>query len=705
MSILKFDSLIPLALIFTLSVLLFPLPPWFLDFCLALNIVVAFVILFVSIYIARPVDFSVYPALLLITTVMRLALNVATTRKILLEGHQGLDVAGKLIQSFGQFLIQGNFAVGLVIFLIIRLINLKVITKGAGRIAEVAARFTLDALPGKQMSIDSDLSAGLISEEEAKARRKELAREAEFYGAMDGAAKFVSGEALTGIFIMILNIVGGFSIAYFQYGMELKAAASTFTVLTIGDGLLSQIPAIIVSISAGIIVSRAASGDFLSIELVNQIGKSDVPLIFSSLAALALGLLPGLPLLPFLFVSLLPLIFLYLRKQILAQARAQQAETSKSEKTGTQKQATTEELLESIEVNPIVVEMGLGLFFAIGESKIPEKLKKVRLQLATKYGFICPTIKIINPPKNKSSDIETLRIFIKEALVFEAKIHTRKLLAVKTNLTTGPIEGDPVIEPVFGLPGFWIDESLKMEAEAKKYHVVNASNIFATCMLEVISLHMHEILRRQEVYLLVEKVQKEFPKLVEDVMPTHLSLAQIHQILNQLLKERISIKDLKTIFEILGEAVHTTKNVEKLGEIVRSRLAKGALRSIFESETTLHVIALERPLENTLLKSITEKEDGLTLALHPRVSTYLYSQIDSLNAECSEKGQNLVFMVAQDLRLPFAKWVLRLFKRAVVISNNDIPYKANLKIMSLLKLPETGEQIEELNTESLNYAI
>ncbi len=689
------ESLLPLALIFVLTILLFPMPGWFLDFCLAANIVIAFVILFVSLYVEKPIEFSVYPSLLLITTVFRLALNVATTRRILLDGNQGLDVAGELIKAFGQFLIQGNFVVGLIIFLIISIINLKVITKGAGRIAEVAARFTLDAMPGKQMSIDSDLSAGIITEQEARLRRQQLAREAEFYGAMDGAAKFVSGEALTGIFIMLLNIIGGFSIGYFQHNMSLSEATQTFTVLTVGDGLLSQIPAIIISVSAGLIVSRAASGEHFSLEILSQLGKTIWPLLFASTATVMIGLLPGLPFVPFLVTGIIVGILAYIksRQQRKLAMQKLKEQNQKSEEPDPEKMLTTEDLLKLMEVSPIRIEIGVNLGLAIGTTAINERTRKIRFQLASRFGFICPQLYVTTTRSDRRDTKDPLKILIKGRLVFETRIDTVRVLAImpphqKQQENVPDLEGEIFYDPIYKIKGFLINKEDTIYAKSLHYYISDQAAQFATCVTDVLMLHMHELLRRQDVHLIISKIQKEFPRLVEDIIPQHISLAQIHQILSKLLYEFVSIRDMQTILESLGEIAPLTKNIDMMTEYVRKRVIKGSLQTLYENNLFLRVVNIDPRLEQAIRNSIIEKEDSRKFNPNQSLALPLVNRIGSLYEQELQLTSYLAVLVPQDIRQPLSMWLKEQFPRVLVISPDEIPYGLTVKAIGTIGLDD-----------------
>lgn len=682
------ESTIPLMLVLVLAILLFPMPGWFLDFCLAINIVIAFVILFVSIFIDKPVEFSVYPALLLITTVFRLALNVATTRRILLNGHEGLDVAGQLIMAFGQFLIQGNFVVGLIIFLIISIINLKVITKGAGRIAEVAARFTLDALPGKQMSIDSDLSAGIITEQEARERRKMLARESEFYGAMDGAAKFVSGEALTGIFIMLLNIVGGFLIGYFQHSLSLSEAAQTFTILTVGDGLLSQIPAIIISISAGLIVSRAASGEQFSIEILSQIGKTIWPLAFAGIASVMLGLLPGLPFLPFLLVGSITgaIAFFKFRQDKITAERKKKQEKEKEVLPDASKPVSTDQLLKILEIPPISIKIGLSLGQILGSNTINETLRKIRISLAHEFGFISPQATVNNIADDKHSNFQPVKIYIKDSLVADIRVDPNKVLAMRLRPDAPPLEGIPATDPAFKLDGYWINKMDKYYAQELGYKTAEPASVIMTAIQETIINHMHELIRRQDVHLLLSKLQKEFPKLVEEVTPIHLSLAQIHMILSNLLYEFVSIKDMHSILEALGEIAPQTKNIDAITEYVRKRIIKQAISRLNHDSQVIGVITLDPELEEKIRSSIIEKDDVKQIALDPNTILTIVNQLNAFFEQLTSSLFMMTILVSSDIRQPFAKFVLQRFRKSLVISPDELPAKTQVHALGTLRL-------------------
>ncbi|RMG42251.1 MAG: flagellar biosynthesis protein FlhA [Candidatus Dadabacteria bacterium] len=676
----------PLALVGILTILMIPLPTPVLDVCIALNITVSFVVLFVSIYMDKAIHFSSFPALLLVTTMFRLGMNVASTRLILLNGDQGLDAAGKVIQAFGQFVVGGNYAVGIVIFIAISIVNLKVITKGSGRIAEVAARFTLDAMPGKQMAIDSDLNTGLIGEEEAKQRRKELSQEAEFYGAMDGAAKFVSGDAIAGLFITGINIGGGLFVGLVQKGMNWMDAAQTYTLLTIGDGLVSQIPSIIVSTSAGLIVARAASGDDLGTEVLGQLSRSTKPLYLTSAVCLGLGLVPGLPIVPFFILSTVTGIIAFLKTRVVKRRESELklAETTEEE-SDKPKPGSTEEVTGLLGVDTLELEVGYEIVALVEGGDLVERIRSLRRQFAMDYGFIVPPIHIRDNVRIKPSQY---RVLLKGAPIGEGELKSHHLLAMDPGNVSSPIEGTPTKEPAFGLDALWIKESDKERAQFAGYTVVDPSTVITTHLTELIRKNMHELLGRQEVQHLIDTVAADAPKVVEELIPNLLTLGQVQQVLCHLLREEVSIRDLKTILETLADWAPTVKHPERLAEFVRKRLSRTITAKYVTPEGILALSSLNPRLERLLVDSVQQSDEGSQLALEPGLAQQLINRLNKNAEKFIEAGLTPVLLAPSHIRAALFNFVNRFVPGYAVISHQEIAPNTKVKSMGVVSLDE-----------------
>lgn len=645
----------PLALVGILFILILPMPTPILDVCIALNITVSFVILFGSLYMSRPLDFSSFPAVLLVTTMFRLAMNVASTRLILLNGEKGLSAAGHVIQAFGQFVVGGNYAVGIVIFIAISIVNLKVITKGSGRIAEVSARFTLDAMPGKQMAIDSDLNTGLISEAEAKQKRNDLQKESQFYGAMDGAAKFVSGDAIAGLLLVMINIGGGLFIGILQKGMEWKDAASLYTLLTIGDGLVSQIPSIIISLAAGLIVARNASGEDLNTEVIGQLSKSSKPLYLTSGVCLGLAVLPGLPFLPFITLSLISGVIAFMKRKTSNEEKDKliKAANAQKEPVGP-KPGSTEEVTGLLSLDILELEVGYELVSMVENGELVERIRSLRRQFALDYGFIVPSIHIKDNVRIKPGEY---RVLLRGAVIGKGELLSHHLLAMDPGSVTAPLEGIPTKEPTFGLDAIWLPESEKERAQFSGYTVVEHSTIVTTHITELIRSNMAELLGRQEVQHLVDNLAIKYPRVVEELIPQLLTIGQVEQVLAKLLREQISIRDLRTILETLADNAPQTKNIEKLTEHVRKKLSRAITEKFITDDGTLPLVSINPGLEKALLEKLTVNEDGSYLALEPSLRQKIISKIAGASEKFTELGYNTVILSSDYLRAGVANFV------------------------------------------------
>jgi flagellar biosynthesis protein FlhA len=679
-------STIPAGLIGILFILIFPLPTFLLDILIALNITLALVVLFVTLYIEKPLSFSAFPAILLITTIFRLSLNIAATKHILLHGKDGHDAAGNVIQAFGEFVVGGNYFVGAVIFIVISMVNLKVITKGSGRIAEVAARFTLDAMPGKQMAIDSDLNIGLIKDAEAKARRKELSMEAEFYGAMDGAAKFVSGDAIAGVFIIGINIIGGLLIGLIQDGMDWREAAQVYTLLTIGDGLVSQLPSIIISMASGIIVARAASGADLGTEVFGQLAGSPKPLYLTSAVCLLFAILPGLPFVPFVILSGVSALFGYVRGELTKGEEAKQKleETVQVAEAGP-RPGSTEEVSKLLAMDTLELEVGYELVSLVEGGDLVERIRSIRRQFAMDYGFIVPPIHIRDNVRIKPNEY---RFLLRGASIGESELKPHYLLAMDPGGVTQEIRGTPTREPAFGLDAIWIADSDKERAQFAGYTVVDLSTVITTHITELIRSNMHELLSRQDVQHLVDTLQKEHPKVVEELIPSMLNVGQVQQVLVHLLKEQISIRDLRTILETLADWAPHVKHPEKLAEFVRKKLSRQITGKFLDRNGMLPLASLSPTVERVLSEALQQTDEGSYLALEPSLAQQLIHRLSRTAERFGEIGQQPLVLAPAHLRAALSNFVSRFVPGFAVMSHHEIAPSTRVQSLGVIALED-----------------
>lgn len=680
---------IPIGLIGILIILILPIPTELLDVCIALNVTLALIVLFVSLYMDKAISFSSFPALLLITTLFRLAMNVASTRLILLNGDQGMDAAGSVIQAFGEFVVGGSYVVGVVIFIAISIVNLKVITKGSSRIAEVAARFTLDAMPGKQMAIDSDLNTGLIGEDEAKKRRKELAQEAEFYGAMDGAAKFVSGDATAGLFITGINIVGGLFIGILQKDMDWMLAAETYTILTIGDGLVSQIPSIIISTAAGLIVSRAASGDDLGSEVLGQLSQSAKPLLLTSAVCTGFAIVPGLPFLPFMTLALISGSLGILKRRVVKQQKEvlELKTPAEGQEADKPKPGSTEEVSGLLGVDVLELEVGYELVALVEGGDLVERIRSLRRQFALDYGFIVPPIHIRDNVRIKPAEY---RLLLKGAQIGGGELKSHHLLAMDPGTVAAPIEGHATKEPAFGLDALWIKESDKERAQFSGYTVVDLSTVITTHLTELVRSNMSELIGRQETQHLLDTLAKEYPKVVEELVPGLLTLGQVQQVLQTLLREGISVRDLRTILETLADWAPSTKSIEKLSEHVRRRLARVITEKYSTAEGVLPLASLHPVLERELAHAVQHTDEGSFLALEPGQAQLLINRLNLASERFIELGQTPVILAPTHMRPALFHFVERFVPGYAVISHQEVAPNTRVQSLGVISL---GDQV------------
>ena len=569
------DIFFALAIILMLVILIMPMPAWLLDIALAFSITISCLVLMTAIFIERPNEFNAFPLVLLITTMYRLSLNLASTRLILSKGYQGPDAAGEVIAAFGGFIMGNNFVIGVIVFAILVIVNFVVITKGSGRIAEVAARFALDAMPGKQMAIDADLSSGLITEDQARARREELSKESSFYGAMDGASKFVRGDAIAGLIITFINIVAGIIIGMVQNNMSFADAGETYTRLTVGDGLVSQVPALIISVAAGILVSKAGMTDATDKVLFEQVANYPKALGMSAFMAVALGMLPGTPALPFMLLGSLTGITAYYldKQQKIAQQRAAEV-LEQEQKQGAIAKAADEPIANALRIDLIRLEIGYGLLPLINEEtnrKLTDQIKALRRALASELGFVMPSIRIQD---NMQLEANEYNIYIKEVRAGKGELRPTQLLVMDPRGEPITLPGENTTEPTFGLRAMWVDQSYREEAMFRGYTVVDPATVVTTHITELVKDNMPELLSYAETQKLLDELDKEHQKLIKELIPGKVSLGAVQRILQNLLQERVSIRDLPTILEGISEAVASTHSLMAITEHVRSRLAR-----------------------------------------------------------------------------------------------------------------------------------
>lgn len=670
------DVIAAVGLVAILMIMIIPLPSLVLDIFLATNITIAILILIISLYAVKAIEFSIFPAILLTTTLFRLALNVASTRLILLHGDEGPSAAGAVIQSFGQFVVGGNYVVGIVIFAILVLINFMVITKGAGRVAEVAARFTLDAMPGKQMAIDADLNAGMIDEAEARRRREEIAAEAAFHGAMDGASKFVKGDAIAGIIITLINIGAGFVIGVLQKGMPMTEAAQNYTILTVGDGLVGQIPALIISTAAGMLVTRSAGGKDFGSDIKEQFSRNSVALWVAATIVLAFALIPGLPFFPFLLlaVSLSFLAFTLDKRDKAAKAIAE--ERVIPEAPVVKREENYEEILH---VDLLQLEVGYGLIPFVDSSQDGElltRIQSIRKQFAMNNGFIVPPVHIkdnLQLPPNRYT------LALKGVVVAESEILPGHFMAMDPGMVTETIKGIATTEPAFGLPAIWITADKKDRAQMAGYTVVDCTTVMATHISEVIKQHAHELIGRQEVQGLLESLGKHYPKLVEELVPTVLSLGTIMRVVQNLLKEGVSIRDLRTILETMADWAPVTQDTDVLTEYVRHALAR-TISSQLAINGVIPLITLSREVEDAIQTSVQHRDTGSYLAINPQTAQKILDSIGKA-IPLFEGGSRPTLLAAPQIRPHVRSLTERYYPALAVISHNEIT--PNLKVRSL----------------------
>ncbi len=677
------DLALALGLVGILAVMIIPMPTFFIDLCLVMAIGASVILLLTSIYTIKALDFSIFPSVLLISTLFRLSLNVATTRVILLSGaERGTAAAGHVIESFGKFVVGGNYAVGIIIFIILVIINFIVITKGAGRVAEVAARFTLDAMPGKQMAIDADLNAGIINEQEAKRRRAEISQEADFYGAMDGASKFVRGDAIAGILIVVVNIVGGILVGTLQKGMAIGSAAEVFTLLTIGDGLVGQIPALIISTAAGIVVTRTTTGTNLGQEFSRQLLMHPKALAVSAGVLAFMGLVPGMPAVPFFLLAAAIGGFAYQ----LSQKQTKDEQDKKKKDEAEKLKPTAEKLENLLPVDLLELEVGYGLINIVDSSQngdLLERITNIRKQFALEMGVIVPPLRIRDNLELKPGDYQVL---LKGVQIAQGSLMVGHLLAMDPGNVYPKIQGVPTKEPAFGLDAIWIPQRLKEEAGMAGYTVVDLSTVIATHLTELIRANAHELLGRQELQTLLDSFKQTAPKVVEDLIPGLLPLGGVLKVVKNLLKENVSIRDMRTILETLADNASMTKDPAMLTEHVRAALGRSITKKLVDSEGQLTLLTLDRQIEEAFAGSIIQTDQGQQLSADPEfVRQFVAGLNEQAQAVMSEASQAVV-LCSPLIRQHVKQLVDRFIPNIVVLSHNEISPNVSIRAFGTVRL-------------------
>ncbi len=668
---------IPIGVMGILLVMVLPMPTMIMDLLISLNVTLSILIMLVSMYILQPVHFSVFPSLLLIITLFRLSLNVASTRLILLEGASGEDAAGKVIQSFGQFVVGGNYFVGIVVFLVLMAIQYLVINHGAVRISEVTARFTLDAMPGKQMSIDADLNAGLINESEARERRSQVSKEAEFYGAMDGAIRFTARDAVASMIILIINIVGGFLIGVVQFDMELAEAAKRFTILTIGDGLVTAIPSLLISVAGAIITTRASSDASLGEDVTVQLFRNPMPLTIGSGFLFFFGLIPGLPFFPFFVLGSLTGVMAFVRRRdvkteqlMVAQVKAEKAEAEKPK----------DKMEGLLKVDLLGIEMGYGLIRYVDASQggdFLDRIKSIRRQIALEMGLLVPPVHITD---NLQLNPRQYAILLKGVQIAKGELIQDHLLAINPGTAREEIQGVATVEPAFGLQARWIKAQERERAQLAGYTLVDPATVLATHLTEIIKSQAYELLGRQETKSLLDTVAKTHPKVVEDLVPKILSIGEVQKVLQNLLKERVSIRDAVTILETLADYGSYTKNTFALTEYCRQALGRSICKSYQTEDGDLPVFTISPDLEKNIGDGVVHSEQGSYLALEPRQAKDIMARFRRV-VETAGSAGNPVILCSPNTRMYVRQLLERFLPNVAILSHSEIP--PSIRVLSL----------------------
>ncbi|WP_418129359.1 flagellar biosynthesis protein FlhA [Variovorax sp. 375MFSha3.1] len=671
----------PILIIMILSMMVLPLPPFLLDLLFTFNIAMSVMVLLVSMYTMKALDFAAFPAVLLFSTLLRLSLNVASTRVVLMNGHTGADAAGKVIEAFGHFLVGGNFAVGVMVFIILVLINFMVITKGAGRIAEVGARFMLDAMPGKQMAIDADLNAGLIGEDVARKRRTEVAQEADFYGSMDGASKFVRGDAIAGLLIMVINIIGGLVVGMVQHGLDFSTAGKTYTLLAIGDGLVAQIPALVISTAAGVIVSRVTTDEDVGSQLTGQLFSNPQVLFLTAGIVGLLGMIPGMPNLAFLLIAG-GLVWLgrgLLQRKPKQQA-AQEAAAAQAANLAASSAETAEATWDDVAmVDPLGMQVGYRLIPLVDQSQQGEllgRIKSIRKKIAQEVGFLVPVVHIRDNLEIKPN---TYVITLKDVEIGRGEAFPNQWMAINPGQVSGTLPGTPTRDPAFGLAATWIDASLRQQAQVYGYTVVDACTVMATHLNHLIQTHAAELLGRQEVQQLLDQIAKTAPKLTEDLVPKVLSLSTLHKVLQNLLDEEVPIRDMRTILDVMAEHAPTVKDPTELTTLTRLALGRAITQQLFPGDSEMQVIGLDGSLDGVLQQALTNSS-----GIEPGIADNLLRQAQAAITRQEQMGLAPVLVVQHALRVLLSRFLRRSLPQLKVLSHAEIPDSRTIKVTTAI---------------------
>jgi flagellar biosynthesis protein FlhA len=669
----------PILIMVILAMLVLPLPPFLLDIFFTFNIALSLIVLLVVVYALRPLDFAVFPSFLLVATLLRLSLNVASTRVVLLEGHNGGDAAGKVIEAFGAFVIGGNYAVGLVVFSILIIINFVVVTKGAGRVSEVSARFTLDAMPGKQMAIDADLNAGLLTQDEARDRRKEISQEADFYGSMDGASKFVRGDAVAGILILLINIVGGLGVGVIQHDLPFSQAMEYYTLLTIGDGLVAQIPGLLLSTATAIIVTRVNSNQDMGEQVNLQVLSNPKALAIAAAIIGALGLIPGMPNVVFILLSsaLGYVAYSVYKKQLLGEVESDEVEPLVQALPDEPKELSWDDVAP---VDMIGLEVGYRLIPLVDKtqgSELMSRIKGVRKKLSQELGFLIPSVHIRD---NLDLAPNVYRLTLMGVNIGEIEIHPDRELAINPGQVFGDIQGIATKDPAFGLDAIWIDSGQKDQAQTMGYTVVDPGTVVATHLSQIIQTHAHELLGHEEVQQMLDTLKKSAPKLVEDLVPETISLGAVVKVLQNLLQENIPVRDMRTVAETLIEHGRISQDAGALTAAVRIALGRSIVQKISGLDSELSVITLDPDLERLLQQSLQASEDG-SAGLEPGLAERMISALQESTQKLEMEGKSAVLLVSGFLRPWLAHFVRHSISTLNVLSYNEIPEDRQVRVV------------------------
>ncbi len=677
------DFLMAIGIMLIIALLIVPIPPFALDIFIALNMAISILILMVAMYLVSPLEISSFPSILLVTTLFRLGMNIASTRLILGEAH-----AGEIIEAFGTFVIKGNYVVGVIIFIIILVINFVVIIKGSSRIAEVAARFTLDALPGKQMSIDADLNAGYIDEQTARKRREDLTRESDFYGSMDGAAKFIKGDAIAGLVITAINVVGGFIIGVTQMGMELTDALTTYTILTIGDGLVSQIPALLISVASGIVVTRSASSERLDQELAHQLGAKPLVLYIAAATMLLFAAIPGFPKIPFILLAGITGGIGYYRSKAIVKEKEQElkSELAEEEAPKAPEEQPVEDLLK---IDPVEIELGYSLIALVDETQggdVFKRITNIRRQLATELGIILPPVRVRD---NLQLEAEEYVVKIRSNEIARNQLYPNLLLAMNPGSADGDIAGLKVTEPVFGLPATWVSFAERENAEVMGYTVVESATVLTTHLTELLRRNADKLLTRQDVRYLIDNLKNDFPSLVDEVAADNFPISIVQKVMQNLLKEGVPVRDLPIIMESLLEYSKVTKNVDVLTEYVRHNLSETIKKLYQDQNGVIHCIALSPQLESVMTNALANSNQaiaapslGLAAESIQNINQNLANSID----EVSMAGYIPIVICSAQIRPYFARMIRNQFPMLSVVSYTEIPPDTDIEVQATIDM-------------------